>query len=147
MQGVDRLIMTTPELSAYDGLYLYSGTRGRETFILQHVVDAHGAQVATEETKPIAVVFALIGLFLHVEMGFTGLRVQQVHMQLGRKKHQWPTIALPVQRGDLTAADVLTVPEGPERDAAISAWCRSVWAAYRDNRQRIIDLLQRHGVI
>jgi hypothetical protein len=80
-------------------------------------------------------------------MGFTGLRVQQVHMQLGRKKHQWPTIALPVQRGDLTAADVLTVPEGPERDAAISAWCRSVWAAYRDNRQRIIDLLQRHGVI
>lgn len=136
-----------PELSAYDELYVYSGTRGRDTFILQLVVDAHGAQVATEQTKPIAVVFALIGLFLHVEKNFTGLRVQQVHMQLGRKKHQWPAIVFPAQRGAITAADVMKVPAGLERDAAISKWCQSVWEAYRANRQTIVDLLQRHGVI
>jgi hypothetical protein len=132
---------------AYEQLYVYAGTRGRETFILQLVVDAHGAQIATNETKPIGLVFALVGLFLHVERGFTGLRVQHVHMQLGRKKHQWPGIVLPTHRGDITAVDVLQVPEGPERDAAISEWCRSVWEAYRDNRSTIIDLLQRHGVI
>ena len=135
------------ENSAYEQLYVYSGTRGRETFILQLVVDAHGAQIATAETKPIALVFALVGLFLHVERGFTGLRVQHVHMQLGRKKQQWPTIVLPTHRGEVTALDVLKVPAGPERDAAISQWCRSVWEAYRDNRFTIIDLLQRHGVI
>jgi hypothetical protein len=139
--------MTTSELSAYDQLYLYSGTRGRETFILQLVVDAHGAQVASEETKPIALVFALVGLYLHVERGFTGLQVQQVHMQLARKKHQWPTITLPDSRGHITAADVSKVPEGDERDAAISAWCGSVWETYRANRETIIELLQRHGII
>ena len=135
------------EFSAYDRLYVYTGTRGRETFVLQLVVDAHRAQIATTDTKPIAIVFALVGLYLHVEQGFTGLQVQQAHMQLGRKKHQWPTISLPADRGDITAEEVIKVPEGEERDAAISEWCRSVWGAYRENRQTIIHLLQHHGVI
>jgi hypothetical protein len=140
--------VTTPaEQSAYEQLYLYSGSRGRESFILQLVVDAYGAQMATAETKPIAMVFALIGLFLHVERGFSGLRVQEVHMQLGRRKHPWPPIALPIHRGAITAADVLNVPEGAQRDEAISDWCRSVWEAHHENRQTIIDLLQRHHVI
>jgi len=141
--------MTTPAAvhSAYEQLYVYSATRGRETFILQLVVDAYGAQIATNETKPIALVFALVGLFLHVEKGFTGLQVQRVHMQLGRKKHQWPAIILPTHRGDITALEMLNVSEGPERDAAISEWCHSVWQAYRDNRSTIIDLLQRHRVL
>ena len=141
------MTIPTPELSAYDQLYLYAGTRGRETFILQLVVDAHGAQIATAETKPLAIVFALIGLFLHVEQGFSGLQVQQVHMQLGREKHPWPNITLPSHRGDITAEDVLTVPEGDERDAAISDWCRSVWEAYVENRSTVIHLLTRHGVV
>lgn len=100
----------------------------------------------TAETKPIAAVFALIGLYLHVERDFTGLQVQQVHMQLGRQTHQWPPITFPSHRGDVTAADVLTVPEGEERDRAISDWCRSVWQAYQPNRQTIVHLLQQHNV-
>lgn len=139
--------MTHSEFSAYDQLYVYSGTRGRETFILQLVVDAHGAQIATVDTKPIAVVFALIGLFLHVEKNFTGLQVQQVHMRLARKKHLWPKIALPAERGSITAEDVLKVPPGPERDASISEWCRSVWDAFGASRQQIMDLLQEHRII
>ena len=114
--------MTPDECSAYDEIYVYAGSRGRETFILQLVVDAHGAQMASDATKPIALVFALIGLFLHVEKAFTGLQVQQVHMRLGRTKHPWPAIVLPAERGSTTADDVLKVPAGPERDAAISAW-------------------------
>jgi hypothetical protein len=140
-------VMTPTEFSAYDELYVYSGTRGRETFILQLVVDAHCAQVASEETTPIAVVFALIGLFLHVEKNFTGLQVQHVHMRLGRKKHPWPRIALPADRGSMTAEDVLKVPAGPERDRAISEWCRSVWSACGASRQKIIDLLREHRIM
>ena len=132
--------------SAYDRLYVYSGTRGRETFILQLVVDAHRAQTMSADTKPIAAVFALVGLYLHVERGFTGLQVQQVHMQLGREKRQWPAVTLPSHRGDITADDVLKAPEGDERDAAISGWCRSVWDAYRENRQAIVDLLTQYHV-
>jgi len=140
--------MTTPAASAYDELYVYSGSRGREAFILQLVVDAHGAQCATADIKPIAIVFALIGLYLHVERDFTGRRVQQIHMQLGRKKHDWPTITLPADRGDITCADVLNAPAGLKRDAAISEWCRSVWEAFApDNRSTIVTLLQQHRVI
>jgi hypothetical protein len=133
--------------SAYDQLYVYAGSRGRDTFILQLVVDAHGAQIATEQTKPIAIVFALVGLYLHVEEKFSGLHVQTVHMQLGRKKHEWPAITLPAKRGNITAEDVLNVPAGAERDVAISRWCRAVWEAYAENRGTIVDLLRRHRVI
>ena len=141
--------MATTEFSAYDQLYVYSGTRGRETFILQLVVDAHGAQFAGETTKPIAVVMALVGLFLHVERDFTGLQVQHAHMRLGRTKLVWPTIVLPAERGTMTAEDVLKVPAGAERDAAISEWCRSVWAAYRSTpaRRQIVELLREHQII
>ena len=141
--------MTTIGFSAFDQLYVYSGTRGRETFVLQHVVDTQCAQFATVTTKPIAVVFALIGLFLHVEKNYTGLQVQHVHMRLGRRKHVWPTIVLPDERGTMTADDVLRVPAGAERDAAISEWCRSVWAAYSPTpaRQQIVDLLREHQII
>src|SRR5882672_3634655 len=117
MRSLDTRNMTPTEFSPYDELYVYSGTRGRETFILQLVVDAHCEQFASENTKPIAVVFALVGLFLHVEKNFTGLQVQHVHMRLGRNKHPWPKITLPVDRGTMTAEDVLSAPAGSERDA------------------------------
>jgi hypothetical protein len=47
----------------------------------------------------------------------------------------------------MTAEDVLRVPAGEQRDAAISDWCRSVWAAYGDSRQQIIDLLREHRIL
>jgi len=36
---------------AYDQLYVYTMGRGRESFILQHVVDAFGAQTANETSS------------------------------------------------------------------------------------------------
>ena len=132
---------SSTSFTTYHHLYLYAGSRGRERFILQHVVDAHHAQTATEETKPIVIIMALVGLYLHVERGFTGLQVQHVHMQLGRKKRQWPKIVLPQTRGSMTEDDVMKVPEGEERDAAISEWCRSVWEACKEHRPAIVDLL------
>ena len=51
------------------------------------------------------------------------------------------------QRGVITPEDVMKMHDGDERDSAIFDWCRSVWEDYRDNRETIIDLLQRHRVI
>ena len=65
---------------------------GRPGFILQHAVDAFAAQTANEQSKPIGVVFALVGLYLHVEKQFSGRQVQQVHMKLGRLKREWPRV-------------------------------------------------------
>jgi hypothetical protein len=67
-------------------------------------------------------------------------------MRLGRQKHPWPKITLPHDRGETTAADVLRVPEGTDRDAAISEWCRSVWEAFEHSRAQIISLLKEHQI-
>jgi hypothetical protein len=131
--------MDSPD-SAYHELYAYTMGRGTD-FILQHVVDAYAAQTATSATKPMKIVFALVGLYLHVEKQFSGRRVQRVHMLMGRRKREWPRIPLPQGRGELSVADVLAVAEGAERDLAIDAWCRSVWNAYADSRSIIVTLL------
>ena len=130
--------------SAYDQLYAY--TMGRPGFILQHVVDAHGAQTATAESKPMGIVFALVGLYLHVEKHFSGRQVQNVHTQLATRKRAWPVVDLPSARGDLTVADVLAAPAGRERDLAIDAWCVSVWNAFHASRPHILSLLQEYQV-
>jgi hypothetical protein len=133
-----------PMQTAYDGLYTY--TMGRPGFILQHAVDAFGAQTATKDTKPIRLVFSLIGLYLRTERGFSGQAVQKVHMQLGNHRTEWPSIALPSDRGEITPVEVMAAAEGDERDAAIDVWCRSVWSAFKDSRPVIVELLRKHGI-
>lgn len=128
--------------AAYQELYVY--TMGRPNFILQHVVDAHQAQTATENSKAIGLVFSLVGLYLHVEKGYSGVQVQQIHQKLARQRRQWPTIRLPRDRGTLTPRDVMAVDAGPMRDAAIGRWCEAVWSAFADSRQTIVSLLVEH---
>lgn len=130
---------------AYHELYVY--TMGRQGFILQHVVDANMAQRLDASSKPIGVVFSLAGLYLHLEKGFTGAQVQQAHIILGQRKREWPAIALPERRGNLTPADVMAAPAGAERDAAIDLWCQSVWAEFQGSRDILIRLLQEYRII
>ena len=130
--------------AAYDEVYVY--TMGRPGFILQHVVDAFAIQNANDNSKPIGVLFGLVGLYLHVENQFSGHEVQKAHMQLGRRKREWPRVYLPEDRGSMTVADVLAASAGPERDRAIEEWCRSVWTAVAANRQTIIDLLREYQI-
>jgi hypothetical protein len=131
--------------AAYDELYVY--TMGRPRFILQHVVDAHTAQTVNEHSKPIAIVFALVGLYLHLEKGFAGRPVQQAHERLGRRKRKWPVIPLPADRGAMTALDVMAVPAGDERDAAIDRWCETVWRAFGLSRAAIVSLMAEEGIL
>lgn len=117
------------------------------TFVHQHVVDAWMAQHANEQSRPIGITFALVGLYLHLVHGFTGREVQRAHMALARGKHDWPRFTLPPSRGSLTAADVLRAPEGPERERAIDEWCASVWAAYPNAEHDVSALLKRHAIL
>src|SRR3954468_20106083 len=126
---------------AYDELCAYSLTHGGATFIHQHVIDAFAVQTADDQTKPITLTFALVGLYLHVEQRFTGREVQQAHQRMARRKRAWPSIALPRDRGAITAADVLARAAGRERDDAITAWCAAVWDAFRGSRPAIEELL------
>jgi uncharacterized protein DUF5946 len=80
---------------AYNELQGYTLGLGDERFIHQHVVDAWMAQHADERTKPIGLTFALVGLYLHVQRGFSGRQVQRAHMFLARRKRTWPSFPLP----------------------------------------------------
>jgi hypothetical protein len=126
----------------YDELSLYTIARGREEFIHQHAVDAYAAQHVTESTKPIALAAALIGLYLFAEKNYSGLRVQQVHMQLGNRMKQWPLFPAPKRRAELTVADVLRTPEGEERDEMIRRWAREVWELWSERHAEVEALFQ-----
>jgi hypothetical protein len=126
----------------YDELAFYTLAHPDPRFIHQHVVDAFAAQYADEETKPIGVVFALVGLFLYVEKRFTGKQVQRVHMDLARRRREWTRPALPDERGLVGIEDVLAAEPGEARDAMIRVWCESVWDAWGQSHTSIRALLQ-----
>jgi hypothetical protein len=134
------------EQDAYNELQCYTLAHRDPAFIHQHVVDAFSAQHANEETKPIALTFALVGLCLHVEKRLSGRDVQRAHMALARHRRGWPVFALPRDRGSLTATQVVSAPAGPERDEAIRAWCASVWDAFRNSHGAVVELLRKHGI-
>lgn len=130
--------------AAYDEVYVY--TMGRPGFILQHVADAFTMQTANAETKPIALVFGLVGMYLHLEKNFSGRQVQEMHMKMARVKRPWPKIHLPDDRGNISVLDVLAALPGPDRDRAIDDWCRSIWTAFSANRPTILSLLREYQI-
>src|ERR1700744_5049592 len=103
----------------FNELTFYTLGHGDSAFIHQNSVDAYGAQHANEKSKPIAVVFTVMGLYLYLEKGFTGRRVQRA--QRGRARHgkSCPQLPVPSKQASITVADVLAAAPGPERDAMI----------------------------
>src|ERR1700748_3161517 len=89
----------SPQDDAYHELLAYTLTHGDPAFVHQFVVAAYGAQTAKAGDKPIRLVISLIGLFLHLDRGFSGREVQRVHKTLGDRTHSWPAISLPMTRG------------------------------------------------
>lgn len=137
---------TRTPAQAHDELAAYTLTLGDATFIHQHVVDAWTAQMATADTKPIALTFALAGLYLHIERGLTGREVQLVHIAMGREKRQWPRFELPSRRAAMDPRAVMDLPAGAERNAGIDRWCEAVWASHASSRTALVALLEEYAV-
>lgn len=131
------------DLEAFHELSFYTLSHGGPEFIHQLIVDAYGAQHADDSSKPIAVVFSLVGLYLHLEHGFTGRQVQRAHMQLARCRRTWEAPPIPKDRGRVTVHDVLAEAPGPDRDAMIERWCKSVWEAVASCRLAVAELAER----
>jgi uncharacterized protein DUF5946 len=125
-------------------LGFYTLAHGDPAFIHQLVVDAYAAQNADDSAKPIGVVFALIGLYLHLEKGYTGKQVQRAHMHLARHSKTWPRLPVPTERGAVRINDVLAAEPGPERDAMIERWCASVWQSWKDSHAAIATIGREH---
>ncbi len=138
------------EQAAYDELTAYTWSHAGPDFVHQHAVDAWTAQHADATTRPIGITFALVGLLLHVDRGWSGRQVQRAHMALGRKNEgrrrlRWPELVLPEDRGDVTAIDVVAASPGSDRDRELDRWCAAVWLAYGENHEAVSRFLREHG--
>ena len=130
-------------IEAFHELICYTSAHSDPSFIHQNAVDAFAVQYADENTKNITLIFGLIGLYLHMEKNFTGKEVQNAHVKLGKFKRKWPVFTLPKIRGEITVYNVISTPEGNERDETIEKWCASVWDAYSHVHTEIAFLVQR----
>lgn len=112
----------------------------------QLCVDAYGAQHPGDGSG-IRVAYSLVGLWLALERGATGLEVRTVHQRMGRPDGSWPRFEPPPDRGDLRAVDVAEAGaragsvEG-HADAA-GRWAVSVWDAWRDQQDAVASLAGR----
>jgi len=132
---------TPSEQELYDELAFYTLELRDPEFIHQHVVDAYLVQHAGLESKPISIVFGLIGLYLHLEKNFTGRQVQRAHMQLARTRKHWAAPPVPAQQhAAIRVTDVIAAPRGPERNAMIYRWCEAVWQDWQHARPEIVEL-------
>jgi hypothetical protein len=127
----------------YDELSFYTLGLHDETFIHQHIVDAYAAQHVEEQTKPIRTIFALIGLYLYLEKGFTGRHVQKMHTQLARQRKQWPKLPAPETSAAITVADALAASPGDRRRKVIREWCAAVWQTWQPQRNTIVELVRQ----
>ena len=134
------MIQPQSEQELFDQLSFYTLAHGDPAFIHQHVVDACAAQGADKNTKPIKAAFGLIGLYLHIEKGYTGKEAQRAHMQMARRRKTWPAFDLPTRRGDVTVADVMGADAGKRRDEAIERWMHSVWDAWSASHAKVAEL-------
>jgi hypothetical protein len=134
--------MIKDDLEQYNELSYYTLEHpDKKYFIHQHIVDAYTAQKADENTRPIAITFALVGLYLHVEKNYSGKQVQIAHVRMSKNKKVWPDTKLPEKRGDITISKVLNTTPGTERDLMIKGWCISVWQAFEENHKAIASLV------
>lgn len=130
------------QVDAYNQLSFYTLSHKGQDFIHQHVVDAFTIQTANEHTKPIAITYALIGVYLHVEKKYTGKQVQLAHISMSKKSKVFDTIKLPEKRGDINIFDVINVTNGSERDELIHLWCKSIWEALSSQHQIIMTIAE-----
>jgi hypothetical protein len=122
----------------------YTLTLGDPAFIHQLVVDAYAASHVGEQPRPIAIVFAVVGLCLVNEHGYTGQQVQLAHMRMARRQARWPSWPPPQARAAITVADVLqTRPE--MRQAAIKRWSAAVWQTWQVRREEVERVAREHA--
>lgn len=111
-------------------------------FIHQLAVDAYTAQHSGENTKPIGTAFALIGLYLVFEKGYSGKEVQAVHILLGKRSKVWPHFLRPAEKADFTVKDVVNCPDNL-KNKMIKKWAESVWSIWKADYKMVEKLVAR----
>jgi hypothetical protein len=100
----------------------------------QLMVDTYGAQHAGQDGRAIRVAYSLVGLYLALEQGRSGIEVREVHQRMGKPTTSWPSFRPPPHTGTIT---VLHVAEAGVRAGSVEAhadmvrrWAQNVWEAW-----------------
>ncbi len=128
----------------YLQLSYYTLSRGDTYFIHQLIVDTYCAQHFGPDVKPIAITFAVIGLYLVNEKKYTGKQVQNVHITLAgkNKAKNWPQLHPPNEKATLSVEDVLEAPDD-QKDEMIKKWCQAVWKTWKPQEDVIANTLMQ----
>jgi Family of unknown function (DUF5946) len=121
----------------YHTLAYYTLGLKDNNFIHQHLVDVYTVQNANQNTKPISLTFALMGLYLLIEEGYTGRAIQKFHAKMSNDKQDWVLFPIPNYLGNITIDDVILAAEGEQRNLMLLNWCHSVWAAFKPHHKEI----------
>jgi hypothetical protein len=108
----------------------------------QLLVDAYAAQHAGDRSPRIGPAFALIGLHLTLDRGWTGLEVRDAHQRLASEHRHWPAFVAPASRGELTIVDVALAATPEEHVERLHAWAADVWAAWRPAHDAVRELVR-----
>jgi hypothetical protein len=92
--------------------------------------DAYAAQHAGPRVPPIAMAFALIGLHLALDEGWSGTGVRSAHQYLAAHHKDWPHFAPPREPAALTIADIAGSHTPEEHASRVRAWATSVWESW-----------------
>ena len=130
----------------FDELSAFSLSLRDKDFIHQLVVDTYAAQHEGPNSKPIRAAFALIGLYLTFERGYTGKEVQHAHMALGKTRREWPRFNPPAGKDALTVRDVLQNLNEANYKEKINAWGRSVWELWLSEHETVKELVEKYLV-
>jgi len=92
--------------------------------------DAYSAQHAGARVPAIGMAFALIGLHLALDDGWSGNAVRAAHQFLAARHNEWPHFEPPSTPASLTIAHVAGSPTPEEHASRVRAWSASVWESW-----------------
>ena len=107
----------------------------------QLLVDTYAAQHTGDRTAPITTAFALIGLDLALEHGWSGIEVRDAHQLLARSYRDWPRFPRPAAPGEMTVQDLALAATTTDYAEVLGRWARAAWASWSDAHGRIDELV------
>jgi len=105
----------------------------------QLTVDTYAAQHPGSQVPAISTPFALIGLLLTLEEGWSGLAVRAAHGWLAAHHAVWPRFTPPLAFGALTAARVADARTPEVHARLVEAWSAATWAAWAQQHTAVRD--------
>jgi len=103
----------------------------------QLTVDTYAAQHPGPNVPAIAVPFALVGLHLTLDEGWSGLAVRGAHGWLAEHHRSWPAFEPPDGFGALTADRVARAGSAEAHAHLVESWATATWAAWAAQHSRV----------